>query len=50
LAWSNVREENIAAAATELTAEDLKRINDALARVTVVGGRYPEELERRTGL
>jgi aryl-alcohol dehydrogenase-like predicted oxidoreductase len=46
----NRLEENIAAAAIELTAEDLKRINDALARVTVVGDRYPEELERRTGL
>jgi aryl-alcohol dehydrogenase-like predicted oxidoreductase len=46
----NRLEENIGAAAIELTAEDLKRINDALARITVVGDRYPEELERRTGI
>jgi aryl-alcohol dehydrogenase-like predicted oxidoreductase len=46
----NRLEENIGAAAIELTVGDLKRINDALARITVVGDRYPEELERRTGL
>jgi len=46
----NRLEENIGAAAIELTAGDLKRINDALARITVFGDRYPEELEKRTGL
>jgi len=43
-------EENIGAAAVELNARDLKRINDALARITIVGDRYPEELEKRTGI
>jgi aryl-alcohol dehydrogenase-like predicted oxidoreductase len=43
-------QENIAAANIELTQEDLKRIDEALARVEVVGERYPEELEKRTGL
>lgn len=43
-------EENIGAADIDLTLGDLKRINDALARLKIVGDRYPEELERRTGL
>lgn len=43
-------EENIGAAAVELNAGDLKRINDTLARITIVGDRYPEELEKRTGI
>jgi aryl-alcohol dehydrogenase-like predicted oxidoreductase len=46
----NRLEENIGAAAIELTVGDLKRINDALVRITVAGDRYPEELEKRTGL
>ena len=43
-------EENIGAADLKLTPDDLKRIDDALSRITIVGGRYPDELERRTGL
>lgn len=43
-------EENIGAADLKLTPDDLKRIADALNRITITGGRYPEELERRTGL
>jgi aryl-alcohol dehydrogenase-like predicted oxidoreductase len=43
-------EENIAAAAIELTPGDLREIEDAAAKITVAGARYPEELERRTGL
>jgi aryl-alcohol dehydrogenase-like predicted oxidoreductase len=43
-------EENIGGADIDLTPGDLKRINDALAQVKVVGDRYPEELEKRTGL
>lgn len=46
----NRLEENTGAAAVELTALDLKRISDALAEITVVGDRYPEELEKRTGI
>jgi Aldo/keto reductase family len=43
-------EENIGAADLKLAPVDLKRIDDALKRTTIMGGRYPEELERRTGL
>jgi aryl-alcohol dehydrogenase-like predicted oxidoreductase len=43
-------EENIGAANLKLTPDDLKRIDDALDRTTIIGSRYPEELERRTGL
>jgi aryl-alcohol dehydrogenase-like predicted oxidoreductase len=42
-------EENLGAAAIELTAEDLRGIEDAAAKITVQGGRYPEHLERMTG-
>jgi aryl-alcohol dehydrogenase-like predicted oxidoreductase len=43
-------EENIKAAEVELTAQDLREIEDAASKITVQGARYPEELERRTGL
>jgi len=43
-------EENIGAADVELTAEDLRDIEDAATRITVQGDRYPEHLERRTNL
>ncbi len=43
-------EENIGAADIELTPVDLNRINAALAKIKVEGERYPEELEKRTGL
>jgi aryl-alcohol dehydrogenase-like predicted oxidoreductase len=43
-------EENIGAAAIELTPEDLRQIDDAAAKIPVQGERYPEELEKRTGL
>ena len=43
-------EENIGAADLELTAEDLRDIDDAASRITVQGDRYPEHLERRTNL
>jgi aryl-alcohol dehydrogenase-like predicted oxidoreductase len=46
----NRLEENIGAADVTLTPADLKRIDDALNRIPVMGERYPEELERRTGL
>jgi aryl-alcohol dehydrogenase-like predicted oxidoreductase len=42
-------EENIGAAAIELTSEDLREIDDAASQVTVHGARYPEQLERMTG-
>ena len=43
-------EENIRAVAVELTSEDLREIDSAAAKITIEGARYPEELERRTGL
>ena len=43
-------EENIGAVSVELTAEDLAEIDSAAAKIEVQGERYPEELERRTGL
>ncbi len=46
----NRLEENIAAADVELTQDELKRIDEALAQISVTGERYPEELEKRTGL
>src|SRR3989441_1838294 len=42
-------EENIGAAAVELTSDDLREIESAASQITVQGARYPEELERRTG-
>jgi aryl-alcohol dehydrogenase-like predicted oxidoreductase len=41
-------DENIGAAAVELTAEDRREIESAAANITVQGARYPEELERQT--
>jgi len=43
-------DENIGAVSCELTADDLREIDNAAAKITVEGARYPEELERRTGL
>ena len=42
--------ENIEAVAVELTSEDLRAIDLAASKVTIQGARYPEELEKRTGL
>jgi aryl-alcohol dehydrogenase-like predicted oxidoreductase len=41
-------EENIGAAAIELTPDDLREIDSAASKITVQGARYPEELERMT--
>ena len=43
-------EENLAAAAVDLTADDLRDIEGAAAKTPVQGDRYPERLERMTGL
>ena len=42
--------ENLGAASIELTAEEMNHLNEASADIHLVGGRYPEELERITGL
>jgi aryl-alcohol dehydrogenase-like predicted oxidoreductase len=43
-------EENIGAALVELSADELTEIETAAADIDVQGGRYPEDLERRTNL
>ena len=43
-------EENIGAVSVELTPEDLREIDEAASKIAVQGARYPEEMERRTGL
>jgi aryl-alcohol dehydrogenase-like predicted oxidoreductase len=43
-------EENIGAVAVDLSSDDLREIESAASKITVQGARYPEELERRTGL
>jgi aryl-alcohol dehydrogenase-like predicted oxidoreductase len=46
----NRLEENIGAVSVGLTSDDLREIDSAAAKIEVEGARYPEELERRTGL
>ncbi|HTT68006.1 MAG TPA: aldo/keto reductase [Gemmatimonadales bacterium] len=43
-------EENIGGADVELTPDDLREIDGAAANITIQGARYPEHLEKRTGL
>jgi aryl-alcohol dehydrogenase-like predicted oxidoreductase len=43
-------EENIRAAAVELTPDDLRDIDSAASKIKVEGARYPERLEKMTGL
>ena len=43
-------EENIGAVAIELSAEDLEQIESAASKITVLGARYPEHIEKMTGL
>jgi aryl-alcohol dehydrogenase-like predicted oxidoreductase len=42
-------EENVGAAALELTPEDLRQIESAASKITVQGARYPEELQKLVG-
>lgn len=42
-------EENLGAAAVELTPNDLREIDTAASKITVQGARYPEKLEEMTG-
>ena len=42
-------EENLGAAAIELTPDDLREIDSAASKITVEGARYPEQIERMTG-
>jgi aryl-alcohol dehydrogenase-like predicted oxidoreductase len=43
-------EENIGAVSIELTSEDLREIESASSKIKVEGARYPEAIERMTGL
>jgi aryl-alcohol dehydrogenase-like predicted oxidoreductase len=43
-------DENIGAAALELTSDDLSEIDSAASKIKIEGTRYPEALEKRTGL
>jgi aryl-alcohol dehydrogenase-like predicted oxidoreductase len=42
-------EENLGAAAVELTPDDLGEIEGAASKISVQGARYPEHLEKMTG-
>jgi aryl-alcohol dehydrogenase-like predicted oxidoreductase len=42
-------DENIGAVSVELTADDLREIDNAALKITVQGARYPEKLEQMTG-
>ena len=42
-------EENLGAAAIELTHDDLREIESAAANIAVQGARYPEHIEQMTG-
>jgi aryl-alcohol dehydrogenase-like predicted oxidoreductase len=42
-------EENIGAANVELTADDLREIEEAASKITVLGARYPKHLQERVG-
>jgi aryl-alcohol dehydrogenase-like predicted oxidoreductase len=46
----NRLEENIGAVSVELTPEDLREIDAVASTITVEGARYPERLEKMTGL
>jgi aryl-alcohol dehydrogenase-like predicted oxidoreductase len=46
----NRLEENIGAAAVELSPADLRDIDTAVSMIKVEGARYPERLEKMTGL
>jgi aryl-alcohol dehydrogenase-like predicted oxidoreductase len=42
-------QENIGAVNVDLTADDLREINDAISKITVEGARYPAHLQERVG-
>jgi aryl-alcohol dehydrogenase-like predicted oxidoreductase len=42
-------EENLGAAAVELTADDLRDIGEAASEIRIEGARYPEQLNRLVG-
>ena len=46
----NRLDENLGAANVELSPDDLRAIDTAASKIHVEGARYPEELEKRTGI
>ena len=42
-------EENIGAVVVELTSDDLREIESAASKISILGERYPENLEKMTG-
>jgi pyridoxine 4-dehydrogenase len=46
----NRLEENIGSVNIMLTSDDLKGLDSALEQINIVGNRYPEEFEKRSGL
>ena len=46
----NRLEENLGAVAIQLTPDDLREIESASSKIKVEGARYPEKLEKMTGL
>ena len=43
-------DENIGAVTIELSIDDLEHIEDAASKITVEGARYPEHIEKMTGI
>ena len=43
-------DENIGSVVIELTSDDLREMDSAAAKITVEGNRYPEQIEKMTGL
>ena len=43
-------EENLGAADIQLTGDDLREIETAVSKITIQGARYPEAIEKMTGL
>jgi aryl-alcohol dehydrogenase-like predicted oxidoreductase len=42
-------EENIGAVNVDLTADDLRQLDDATSKINIQGARYPEELQKLVG-
>jgi aryl-alcohol dehydrogenase-like predicted oxidoreductase len=43
-------DENLGSLTVQLSAEDLRDIDSAASKIAVQGARYPEKLEKMTGL
>ena len=43
-------DENIGAVSVELTPDDLRQIDEAASKIKVEGDRYPEQIEKMSGL